>query len=152
MKCTRNLTVTILAICLITTATYAQSHSLVLRFRVPFPFTVKNTTFAAGEYEVTQPGNFVLVFRNLKSQASAFEHVHPANFRKEPDKRSKAVFHRYGRTYFLAAISDGTLPSTYDLDRSNQEEELTNKNPARPVEAVSVLSSGTVVAADIGRK
>jgi hypothetical protein len=152
MKCTRNLTVTILAICLITTATRAQNHSLVLRFRVPFPFTVKNTTFAAGEYEVTQPGNFMLVFRDLKSQASAFEHVQPADSRKELDRRSRAVFHRYGGIYFLAAISGGSLPSTYDLDRSNKEEELINKNPTRPVEVVSVLSGGTVVTADIGRK
>jgi hypothetical protein len=156
MKFARNLSlaVTIIAICLTTTATQAQRSSgpLVLRFRAPFPFTVKNTTFAAGEYEVTQPGNFILVFRNLKSQASAFEHFQPADSRKELDRRSKVVFHRYGGIYFLAAMSDGSLPSTYDLDRSNKEQELVNNNPTRPVEVVSVLSGGAVVTTDIGPK
>jgi len=36
MKCTRNLTVTILAICLIVTAAYAQSSARPHRFRVSF--------------------------------------------------------------------------------------------------------------------
>lgn len=69
MKCNRNLSlaVTIIAICLITTATHAQSGNLVLRFRVPFPFTVENTTFAAGQYEVTQPGRFILALRNVEN-------------------------------------------------------------------------------------
>jgi len=41
------------AICLMTTASHAQAEQLKLRFHIPFPFTVENTTFAAGEYEVT---------------------------------------------------------------------------------------------------
>lgn len=39
MKCKGNVVLTIIAICLITTATHAQSGNLVLHFRVPFPFT-----------------------------------------------------------------------------------------------------------------
>jgi len=154
MKCKRNLSlaVTIIAICLITTATHAQSGNLVLRFRVPFPFTVANTTFAAGEYEVTQPERFTLALRNVKDQASAFEHVQPARSRKEADGRGRAIFHRYGTVYFLAAISDGSWQSTYDFRRSNKEEQLTDNTPTRQPEVVSVLSNGTVVSADIGRK
>jgi hypothetical protein len=141
-----------IAICLITTATHAQSGNLVLRFRVPFPFTVENTTFAAGEYEVTQPGRFILALRNVEDQAAAFEHVQPARSRKEANGRARAVFHRYGRAYFLAAISDGSWQSTYDLGRSNKEEKLTDKSPTLQPEVVSALSNGSVVTADTGRK
>jgi hypothetical protein len=152
MKRILHLAVTIITICLITTATRAQSGNLVLRFRVPFPFTVENTTFAAGEYEVTQPGRFLLALRNVEDQTAAFEHVQPARSRKAADGRARAVFHRYGRAYFLAAISDGSWQSTYDLGRSNKEEQLTSQSPARQPEVVSALSNGTVVTADIARE
>ncbi len=96
---------------------------------MPFPFTVENKTFVAGEYEVTEPGagRFILALRNVKDEASAFEHVQPAGSSKEVDGRARAVFHRYGGAYFLAAISDGSWQSTYDLDRSNKEEELAGR-------------------------
>src|SRR5205809_8064186 len=109
MKCKRNvsLAVTIMALCLITTATHAQRNigPLVLRFRVAFPFTLENKTFAAGEYEVTQPGPFILSVRNVENQASALEMVDPASSAKPADGRARTVFHRYGAAYFLAAIS-----------------------------------------------
>jgi hypothetical protein len=152
MKCKRNVAVTIIAICLITAAAHAQSRFLVLRFRVPFPFTVKNTTFAAGEYEITQPGQFILALRNVDNQASAFAHVTPADSKKAAGRRAIAVFHRYGGAYFLATISDGSWEATYDLERSNKEKMLTDRIPARQPEVVSVLSNGTVVTAAVGRE
>jgi hypothetical protein len=152
MKCKGNVALTIIAICLIATATHAQTGNLVLHFRVPFPFTVANITFAAGEYEVTQPARFTLALRNVENQASAFEHVQPASSSKEADGRARALFHRYGGTYFLAAISDGSWQSTYDFRRSNKEQQLTDNTPTRQPEVVSVLSNGTVVSADIGRR
>jgi hypothetical protein len=156
MKSKRNvsLAVMIIAMCLITTATHAQRSGgpLVLRFRVPFPFTVENTTFAAGEYEVTEPGRFTLALRNVENQAFAFEHVQPAGSSNKADGRARIVFHRYGAAYFLATISDGSWQSNYDFDRSNKEKELIVKNRMRQPEVVSALSNGTVVSADIGRE
>ena len=152
MKYKWSVVVTTIAICLIATASHAQSSSLVLRFRVPFPFTVENKTFAAGEYEVTQPGRFILGLRNLEDQASAIEHVHPAFSAKEADGRARTVFHRYGGVYFLAAISDGSWQSTYDFGRSNKEKELAGNSPMRQPEVVSVLSRPTAVTADVDRK
>ena len=152
MKNKWNIVATMIVISLITSAIHAQSGSLKVRFHVPFPFTVENKTFAAGEYEATQPAQFMLGLRNVKTQASAFEHVQPAGSSKEVGGRPRAVFHRYGKSYFLAAISDGSWQSTYDFDRSNKEKELIVKNRMRQPEVVSVLSNGTVVAADVGRK
>ncbi len=152
MKCKCNVVATMIVICLMTTATYAQSGSLKVRFHVPFPFTVENKTFAAGEYEVTQPTQFMLGLRNVENQASALEHVRPAGSSKEAGGRARAVFHRYGKSYFLVAISDGSWQSTYDFDRSNKEAELIAKDRTRQPEVVTAPANGTVVAADIGRK
>lgn len=152
MKCKWNVVATMIAICLMTSATYAQSGSLKVRFHVPFPFTVENKTFAAGEYEVTQPAQFMLGLRNVENQSSAFEHVQPAGSSKEVDGGARAVFHRYGKSYFLTAISDGSWQSTYDFDRSNKEAELIAKDPTRQPEVVSAPSNGMVVIADRARK
>ncbi len=152
MKCKLNVVATMIAICLITSATHAQSGSLKVRFHVPFPFTVENKTLAAGEYEVTQPAQFMLGLRNVENQASAFEHVQPAGSSKEVEGRARAVFHRYGKSYFLTAVSDGSWQSTYDFDRSNKEAELIAKDPTRQPEVLTALSNGTVVTAEIGRK
>ena len=152
MKSKWNVVATMLAICLITTATYAQSGNFKVRFHVPFPFTVENKTLAAGEYEVTQPTQLVLGLRNMENQVSAFERVQPAGSNKEVGGRAAVVFHRFGNSYFLVAISDGAWQSTYDFDRSSKETELIAKDPTRQPEVVSAPSNGTVVTADRGRK
>jgi len=149
MKCTRNLRVTILAICLITTAAHAQNSAQPHRFRVPFPFSTENATFPAGEYEVTQFSSFILTFRNLRDQSSSLVYVQPTGSREERDGRGRAIFHRYGGSYFLATISAGSSQSNYDLRRSKKEEQLANNSLMRQPKVVSVLSGGV---ADIGRK
>jgi hypothetical protein len=138
------LAVATIAICLVTTAAHAQTGNLKLTFRVPFPFTAGDRTFAAGEYEVTQPQHSVLALRNADDHAAAFQNVRPARSRKEADGRVRAIFHRYGTAYFLAAISDGSWQSTYDLRRSDKEERLTDKTPRPQLQVVSVLFNGTI--------
>lgn len=151
MKCKRSLTVTILAICLITTAAHAQNSAQSHRFHVPFPFITENTIFPAGEYEVTQFSSFILTFRNLRDQSSSLVHVQPTGSKEEKDGRGRAIFHRYGGSYFLATISAGSSQSNYDLRRSRKEAQLADESPMQQPQVVSVRSS-TVVAADIARK
>jgi hypothetical protein len=95
-----------LTMCLITAASQAQSEGLVLHFNVPFAFTVENTTFAAGECQVTKPAHMIIELRNVKSHNAAFQHVQPAHSTKGADGRAKVVFHRYGKEYFLAMVSE----------------------------------------------
>ena len=145
------LAVSIIVVSLMTTATQAQTDSLKLRFHVPFPFTVENATFAAGEYEITQPARLVLELRNVQNQAAAFEHVESAHSQKEANGRMRLIFHRYGSEYFLAAVSDGSWQSTYDLRPSKEEKRLADASPMPHLNVVSVLANGTVQA-DVGRK
>jgi hypothetical protein len=140
-----------IAMCFITTAVYAQSSRLRLRFHVPFAFSVKNKTFPAGEYEVTQPAHFLLAVRNLENLTSGFEPVYPAQSREEGDGRVRLVFHRYDNRYFLAFVSDGSWESTYDFQVSNEETQLANASPRKPVKIVTVTPSGNIkVAKNLG--
>jgi hypothetical protein len=138
------------AICLITTAGYAQSTNLKLRFHAPFPFTVENTKFTTGDYEVTEPSHLILEVRNLQNQNAAFEHAQPARS-KEADGRMRLVFHRYDNEYFLALLSDGSVKSTYDFRQSKEEKRLANASPKPRLRIVSVRSNGTVQEASAGR-
>ncbi len=140
------------AICLMTTASHAQAENLKLRFHVPFPFTVENTTFAAGEYEVTEPAHLILEVRNVGSQAAAFEHVTPARSVKKADGPTKLTFHLYGSEYFLAAVSDGSYQSTYDLRLSKEEKRLADASPRPPLKVVSVQAKGALQPASGGRE
>jgi hypothetical protein len=131
-----------ITICIITTAVYAQSSSLRLRFHVPFAFSAKNKTYPAGEYEITQPAHFFLAVRNLENLTSVFEPVYPAQSRKEGNGRVRIVFHRYDNQYFLAFVSDGSWESTYDFQISKQETQLANASPRKPITIVSVTPNG----------
>jgi|SRR6516164_2410031 hypothetical protein len=146
MKRILSLAAATIAICLITTSTFAQAENLKLRFNIPFPFTVENTTFSAGEYEVTEPTHLILELRNVGSQVSAFEHAQPARSKKEADGRVRLMFHRYGNDYFLDAVSDGSWASTYDMRPSKEEKRLADTSPRPQLKIVSVLVDGTVEA------
>lgn len=60
----------VVTIGLILTAAHAQSGDLDVR--VPFPFTVENTTLAAGENEARDPAHQMLGSRNQQDQAAVF--------------------------------------------------------------------------------
>ena len=152
MKRIVSLAVATIAICLVTSATQAQSDSLKLRVHVPFSFTIENITFDAGDYVVTEPSNGVLRVQNQSDQSSTVQHMQFAHSRAESDGRVKLVFHRYGGQYFLAAVSNGSWESTFDIELSNQERQLADAIPKPDLNVVSVLGNGSVEAANIGQK
>jgi len=142
-----------IAICLIAPVAYAQGSHLKLRFHVPFQFSVKDKTFPAGEYEVSQPWHLSLSVRNLENYTSTFESVVPAQSRNEGNGHVRLVFHRYGNDYFLVFVSDGLWESTYDFQISKAEKQLANAIPQKPMTIVSVNQNGTTEVASnlIGR-
>jgi len=146
------LAVATIAICLITTAAHSQSRSLKVRFNIPFSFTVRNTTFPAGEYEVTEPSHWFLELRSLKNKVAAFEHVQSAHSRDEADGRVRLIFHQYDNEYFLAVVSDGSWQSTYDIQTSKEEKRLADASPSKQLKVVSVLVNGTVQTAAVVQK
>jgi len=97
--------------------------------------------FPAGEYEVTQPEPYVLLLRNVETQASGFEQVQ-AKSRTNGGGSAKVVFHRYGAEYFLDRITDGPAKSAYDLRPSKQERRLANGGSNPQPDVVSYLANG----------
>lgn len=134
------LTVATFAICLTTLSTYAQS-SLTLRCSVPFAFTVGNTVFPAGKYEVTQPYRYVLLVRNVETQFSVFEQALPQSLTNVGGS-AKVVFHRYGGEYFLTQVqvTDGVVNSTYNLRESGLEKQLTEESSHPQANVVSIVT------------
>jgi hypothetical protein len=140
-----------MALCVITAWSQAQTGYLRLRFHVPFSFTIRNQTFAPGDYEFTRQSLMLSGMTNLKGEPSIFETVEPAQSRKEGNGQVRLVFHRYGDQYFLYAVSAGSLESTYDFKVSSEEKMLAQANPRTPVTTVSVSPGGAVLVASRGQ-
>jgi hypothetical protein len=130
-----------IAIGLMTPAAHAQRSDLYLRFHAPFPFSVGDNTFAAGNYMVTQLGHLKLLFFNQENRSAASVSVLPASSPKYGDGHARVVFHRYGSQYFLAIVSEGSLDSTFGVYTSKEETQLANASPQKPVTTVSVVPS-----------
>jgi hypothetical protein len=80
------------AIGLIPTAAHGQSGDLNLRVHVPFPFTVENTTLAAGENEATEPAHSTLASRDQQGQAALFDYVESAHSRPADSEVTVSVY------------------------------------------------------------
>ena len=145
------LAVATFALCLVTTASQAQSESLKIRIHVPFSFTVGNTTFDAGDYVVTEPSNLVLRMQSQSDRMAIVQHVQTAHSRKESDGQVKLIFHRYSNQNFLAVVSNGSWESTFDFQESDKEEQIASVSPSRQFRVVSVLTDGTTEAGNIGQ-
>ena len=130
-----------IAIGLMTPAAHAQRSDLDLRFHAPFPFSVGNNTFAAGDYMVTRLGHLKLLFFNQENRTAASVSVLPASSHKYGNGHARVVFHRYGSQYFLAVVSEGSLDSTFGVYTSKEETQLANASPQKPVTTVSVVPS-----------
>ena len=129
-----------ICICLMTPAVHAQRSDLDLRFHVPFPFSVGNNTFAAGNYMINRQGRLKLIFRNQENHTATFVDVLPASS-KDGNGHARIVFHRYGDQYFLAIVSEGSRDSTFGVYTSKEETQLANASPQKPVTTVSVVPS-----------
>jgi hypothetical protein len=130
-----------IAICLATPAAHAQRSNLDLRFHAPFPFSVGNNTFAAGDYMINRQGHLKLIFCNQENHIATFVDVLPASSTKDNNSHARLVFHRYGDQYFLAIVSEGSLDSTFSVYTSKEETQLANASPQKPVTTVSVVPS-----------
>jgi|KBSMisStandDraft_5_1062788.scaffolds.fasta_scaffold370091_2 hypothetical protein len=141
-----------IAICLMTPSVHAQRSDLDLRFHAPFPFNVGNSTFAAGDYVITQLGHLKLIFFNQENHEATSVSVLPGRSSKDWNGHVRVGFHRYDDQYFLAFVSEGSLDSTFVVYTSKQETQLANANAHKPVTIVSVVPSRGILQATISSK
>ncbi len=101
----------------------ANGQSIRLAAQVPFDFVVGGKTFPAGEYSVnsiTQDGS-ALRIRNAEATDSEIRLTNSIVAKEPNNSQSRLVFHRYGRTYFLAEVWRGGDSDGRQLLQSKQE-------------------------------
>lgn len=92
----------------------AQSN-LQIRVNVPFQFVAEDNAFAAGEYEITQMNETVLVLRNLDDHSSAVEKTGAGRGEESARGVTALVFHHVGGQYFLEQVTNRSAQSAYQL-------------------------------------
>jgi hypothetical protein len=100
----------------------ANGQSTRVVAQVPFDFLVGDKAFPAGEYSVNsimQDGS-ALVIRNAEATNSAMRLTNSIEANPH-NSQSRLVFHRYGRTYFLAEVWRGGDSEGRRLIQSKQE-------------------------------
>jgi hypothetical protein len=117
----------------------AQSN-LQIRVNVPFQFVAEDKTFAAGEYEITQMNETVLVLRNLDDHLSAVEKTGPSPHEESTRGVTAVVFHHVGGQYFLDQVTTRSAQSAYQLLVSSQEKHLAQARPMPTLNVVSVAA------------
>jgi len=122
---------------------YAQT-TRELRITVPFQFDVHDQVMPAGDYLVSQVGTNGLAMFSVRSAEDrhAIYFLGNAIFRNDMPGPSRAVFHRYGTSYFLADIWwGGRFASGIDLPESKTERELANTASLSGPDQVVLLAS-----------
>jgi hypothetical protein len=100
-----NKKVVVVAIGLLLLTMAGSAQTIHLKATVPFSFSAGKTTFPAGQYELKSLGieGNILAISGLDSKAGALVIVN-SNHAVEPANRTKLIFHRYGRQYFLSEV------------------------------------------------
>ena len=116
-------TMTLLGLATIS-AGYAQSSQWI-QAKVPFAFTVQNTTLSAGNYQLTYSNTaHSLSIRGLDQNSSgAFATAIPATASGSSNDTAWLVFQCYGKTCYLARVWQGTGAGGRSLQVTQGEQE-----------------------------
>ena len=105
---------------------------------MPFDFTVASKTLPAGSYTVTEEMHGVLRIRSLDHRTSVVVFARSTQG-KSRQGSAVLVVNRYGDRYFLTQAWLGSAGG-YDIEKSQQEQELANRRPNREPELISIAS------------
>lgn len=119
-------TLTLVALSLLTVS--ASSAQDKVQANVPFAFQVGNASLPAGTYLVSEAADHAVRIQCRSASASALTGYQSDE--KIRPQSAKMVFHKYGSTYFLVQIWDGSGNSGMDIPESKREKELRASNVA----------------------
>lgn len=91
---------------------------------IPFDFMVRDTTFPAGTYTVTQVTPGVLLVRSLDRHASTMVATTSVETEGELQDQATLVFNRYADQYFLTQVWEGGYANGSKLVKSHEEREV----------------------------
>jgi len=103
-----------------------------LSVEIPFDYYAGSVAMPAGTYliEGHTENRAILLVRNRRGSAHAIVATRPEGI--VAGDRSELLFHRYGNTYFLARITDGTSGAVRRLPVSDKEKEMAAVTAAKP--------------------
>ncbi len=91
---------------------------------IPFDFMVRDTTFPAGTYTVTQVTPGVLLVRSLDRRDSTMVATTSVETEGELQDQATLVFNRYADQYFLTQVWEGGYADGNKLVKSHEEREV----------------------------
>ncbi len=129
-------TLTLVALSLLTASfSFAQDE---VKANVPFAFHVGKTSLPAGTYIVSQAADHAIRIQCEDAKAAALTNY--SSEEKLKAQPAKMVFHKYGNSYFLAEIWDGSGNSGMQLPEAKQEKEMRASNQDNPSNQLVVLA------------
>jgi hypothetical protein len=105
---------------------------------IPFSFTVDGVRMPAGEYVVSSPSERVVIIQHVggtESKATITNNGTSTN----ADVRPRLVFHKYGNTYFLAAVWMPNSDHAHEFYASADETQLA-RNGGQDVVELTLLA------------
>ena len=117
----------------------AQSN-MQIRVNVPFQFVAADKTFAAGDYEITQLDENVLVLRNVDNHSTVIEKTSEGRCAAGTQGVTALVFHEVAGEYFLEQVTTKSASTAYQLTASSKEKQLAQSRPMPKLNLVSVLA------------
>jgi hypothetical protein len=121
-------------------AAVAQTKPGDVIVNVPFSFVVANHQMEPGRYIVAPQASGVLrIFNPKDSKNQTFVMVH--SVQHGLPESPKLVFHRYGDSYFLAQVWNGSGDTGRELPKSKAEKEVASASltGTRPKAEIAVL-------------
>lgn len=130
----------VLAAGLLLAAAAAQAQSIQVQAKVPFDFIVGSSTLPAGEYKIQTmgAGEKALVIRSLDQDAQTLVLAQSCRSSNASNK-TKLVFRRYGREYFLAEVWVAGNNAGHQLPKSRRETEMALNHSAEQVVVYAAL-------------
>ena len=113
----------------------AQTHTLA-KANIPFSFSVHDTTYAAGSYEVRRIGHGLVRLQQVNSGTGVTLFA-PSTISESVNM--KLVFRQYGEGRFLAAIQDQKLGYTASVPASRSEREIQKKQKNAVIVALQAV-------------
>jgi hypothetical protein len=121
-------------------ATSAGAQQYRITTKIPFDFTVRDTTCPAGVYDVQAQSfaNFEAL-HNTSGKCSLF--ISSRRYLREAAGHPRLVFRRYGQSYFLTKIWDGQGAGSV-VAAGSREKHLQEATP--PAEIATAVVNGVV--------
>jgi len=113
----------LLTIAYLSTSAGANAQAYGLKAKIPFDFTVGNSSLPAGEYRISSPLRAAIQLRSADNASVAT--VLSSHKSHDEGSGNVLVFHKYGNRYFLNRIlcsSNSALNLEMPLGKAEKEE------------------------------